>query len=106
MKRKKWIFFNRFRLVYKRSSPLTKCVVLVAIVLSALALIAIRSGIRRNRLEQQLLQEQAAQLEYENYHLARNIAQIGSAESIKRIAELELGMVDQDSDMFEIETGN
>ncbi len=100
MSKKKWIFFGRFRLIYKRSSPLTKCVVLVAIVLSTVALIAIRSGIRSNRQEQARLEQQAAQLEYENYQLTRQIAQIGSVESIKRIATTELGLVDPDDEFY------
>ena len=100
MSKKKWIFFGRFRLIYKRSSPLTKCVVLVAIVLSTIALIAIHSGIKRNRQEQAKLEQQTAQLEYENYQLAKQIAQIGSVESIKRIATLELGLVDPDDEFY------
>lgn len=100
MKAKKWIFFNRFRLIYRRSSPLTKCVVLVAILLSALALIILRTSIASQQQEQQKLEQQAAQLEYENYQLTRQIAQIGSVESIKRIATLELGLVDPDSEFY------
>ena len=100
MKAKKWIFFGRFRLIYKRSSPLTKCVVLVAIVLSTLALLVLRSNIRSQQQEQQRLQEQAAQLEYDNYQLTKQIAQIGSVESIRRIATEELGLVDSRSEFY------
>lgn len=100
MKAKKWIFFGRFRLIYKRSSPLTKCVVLVAILLSTLALLIIRSGIRTHRADQAKLQDQAAQLEYENYQLAKQIAEIGSVESVQRIAETELNMVVKGSEFF------
>ena len=100
MKGKKWIFFGRFRLVYKRSSPLTKCVVLVAILLSTVALLATRSAIKRNQQEQARLEEQAAQLAYDNYQLSKKIAEIGSVESIKRIATQELGLVDPDSEFY------
>ena len=100
MKGKKWIFFGRFRLVYKRSSPLTKCVVLVAIILSTIALLATHSAIKRNQKEQARLEEQAAQLAYDNYQLAKQIAEIGSVESIKRIATQELGLVDPDSEFY------
>lgn len=100
MSKQKWIFFGRFRLIYKRSSPLTKCVVLVAIVLSAVALITLRTSIRSHQAEQQRLEEQAARLEYENYQLTKQIAQIGSVESIKRIATTELGLVDPDSEFY------
>lgn len=100
MSKQKWIFFGRFRLIYKRSSPLTKCVVLVAIVLSAVALITLRTSIRSQQAEQQKLEEQAALLEYENYQLTKQIAEAGSVESIKRIATLELGLVDPDSEFY------
>lgn len=91
---------GHIRFIYRRSSPLTKCVVLAAIVLSTLALIALRIGIQAQQGQQQKLQEQAAQLEYENYQLAKQIAELGTVESVKRIATLELGLVDPDSQFF------
>ena len=91
---------GHIRLIYKRSSSLTKCVVLAAIVLSTLALIALRIGIQAQQAQQQKLQEQAAQLEYDNYQLTRQIAELGTVESVKRIAELELGLVDPNSQFF------
>ena len=91
---------GHIRLIYKRSSSLTKCVVLAAIVLSTLALIALRIGIQAQQAQQQKLQEQAAQLEYDNYQLTRQIAELGTVESVKRTATLELGLVDPDSEFF------
>lgn len=91
---------GHIRFIYKHSSLLTKCVVLAAIVLSTLALIALRIGIQTQQARQQKLQEQAAQLEYENYQLTRQIAEIGTVESVKRIATEELGLVDPDSQFF------
>ena len=91
---------GHIRLIYRRSSMLTKCVVLAAIVLSTLALIALRISIQTQQARQQQLQEQAAQLEYENYQLTRQIAEIGTVESVKRIATEELGLVDPDSQFF------
>ncbi len=91
---------GHIRFIYRRSSPLTKCVVLAAIVLSILALLALRIGIQAQQAEQQKLQEQAAQLEYENYQLAKQIAEIGTVESVKRIATEELGLVDPNSQFF------
>jgi len=91
---------GHIRLIYRRSSPLTKCVVLAAVVLSTLALIALRIGIQTQQARQQKLQEQAAQLEYENYQLTRQIAEIGTVESVRRIATEELGLVDPDSQFF------
>ncbi len=92
--------FRHIRLVYRRSSPLTKCVVLVAIVLSTLALIALRITIQSEQKQQEQLQLQAAQLELENYQLTRQIAELGTVESVRRIATLQLGLVDPDSQFF------
>ncbi len=92
--------FSHIRLIYRRSSPLTKCVVLVAIVLSTLALIALRISIQTEQGQQEKLQLQAAQLEQENHALTRSIAELGTVESVKRIATLELGLVDPDSQFF------
>ena len=91
---------GHIRFIYRRSSPLTKCVVLVALILSTLALIALRVGIQSQQGQQQKLQEQTAQLEYENYQLAKQIAEIGTVESVKRIATEELGLVDPNSQFF------
>ena len=92
--------FGRIRLIYRRSSPLTKCVVLAAIVLSTVALISLRVTIQSLQAQQEKLQQQTDQLKYENYQLTRNIAQLGTIESVKRIAETELGLVDPDAQFF------
>ena len=90
--------FSHIRLVYRRSSTLVKCVVLMAIVLSTVALIALRISIQSARKDQADLQLQAAQ--QENRNLAKQIAELGTVESVKRIATLELGLVDPDTQFF------
>jgi len=92
--------FRRIRLVYRRTSPLIKCVVLAAIVLSAAALVVLRNSILETKQQQAALQQQAVQLVQENRELTKNIAELGTVESVKRIAELELGLVDPDSQFF------
>lgn len=92
--------FSHIRLIYRRSSTLVKCVVLAAIVLSTVALITIRISIRAEQKKQEQLHLQQAQLEQENYELARSIAELGTVESVKRIATLQLGLVDPDSQFF------
>lgn len=92
--------FHRFRLVYRRSSTLVKCVVLVSIVLSAAALFAIRASILNAKQEKEDLRAQAAVLEQENSQLAKNISQLGTIESIRYIAMHELGLVDPKSEFF------
>ena len=92
--------FRHIRLVYRRTSPLVKCVVLAAIVLSAAALIMLRMSIQESKQQQAQLQKQAIALVQENRELTKNIAELGTVESVKRIAELELGLVDPNSQFF------
>lgn len=47
------------------------------------------------------LRSQAAQIEYENQVLEHNIADLGSAKSVERIAEQELGLVPKDTVLIE-----
>lgn len=91
---------RHIRLVYRRSSTLVKCVVLATIVVSTMALVVLRISIQANQGQQKDLQLQAAQLEQENRALTRQIAELGTVESVKRIARLELGLVDPDSQFF------
>lgn len=92
--------FSHIRIVFRRTSPLMKCVVLTAIVACAVALIALRVNIQQSRQRQADLQQQAIQLVQENKALTQNIAKLGTEESIRRIAETELGLVDPDSQFF------
>ena len=92
--------FSHIRLVYRRSSTLVKCVVLVTIVLSTVALLTLRIYIQAAQKQQADLKLQAAQLELENRTLTQSIAELGTVESVKRIATLELGLVDPNSQFF------
>ena len=92
--------FRHIRLIYRRSSTLVKCVVLAAIILSTAALLILRTSIQAAQDRQQVLQQQAAQLEQDNRRLTQYIAELGSVQSVKRIATQELGLVDPDSQFF------
>lgn len=92
--------FRHIRLVYRRSSVLVKSVVLATLVLSILALIVLRISIQSNQGQQADLEQQAALLEQENRALTKQIAELGTVESVKRIATLQLGLVDPDSQFF------
>lgn len=94
-------FLSRFRLVYRPASPLLKCVVLVTIVLCTVALIALRVGIQQFRNEEEALRVQAAELQREKTKLESYIGQLGTVQSVKRIAMEELGLVDPDTTIFE-----
>ena len=92
--------FKSIRLVYRRSSILVKSVVLATLVLSILALIVLRVSIQSAQGQQSDLKQQAALLEQENRALTKQIAELGTVESVKRIATLQLGLVDPNSQFF------
>ena len=92
--------FRHIRLVYRRSSILVKSIVLVTLVLSILALVVLRISIQSYQTQQAELAQQAARLEQENRALTKQIAELGTVESVKRIATLQLGLVDPDSQFF------
>jgi cell division protein FtsL len=92
--------FSRIRLVYRRSSLLLKCVVLVAIILSTAALLTIRHSIRSSQQELEQLRNQAARLEQENQQLDQQTSELGTVDSIKQIAQEELDLVDPDAIIF------
>lgn len=85
--------FSRIRLVYRRSKPLTKMVVTVAIVLSMAALISL--GIAKHAANQRVneLQKQTQALAQENEQLREDISQLGTLESIQKIAREVLDLV-------------
>ncbi len=85
---------QRITLQHRRTLPLTKAVVTTAIVLSTVTLIALRLCQWDAQAKLGVLQEQAAQLAQENTDLSNRIENIDSLESIRRIADEELNLVD------------
>ena len=81
-----------------RSAPVKlKAVLIVLIVLSTAALVALRwvhNGIQAETLRKT---EQAAAMEGENADLQEKIDSIGSVQSIRQIAQDELGLADPDT---------
>ena len=92
--------FQRIRLVYRRSSMLLKILVLVTILASAAALVALRIAIGNYQQQSQVLQSQAAALQQKNEALTQQIAELGTKASVRRIAIEELGLVDPESLFF------
>ena len=92
--------FQRIRLVYRRSSLLLKVLVLVTILVSAAALVALRGRMLDYQQQRQALQTQALQLQQENAELTEHIAELGTEASIRRIAMEELGLMDPDAQFF------
>lgn len=91
---------GRIRLIPRRSRPLTKVVALSAVVLSTLALLSMRGAILDSRERAENLKSQAAVLEQKNAVLQENIAELGTQQSVQRIAREELGLVDPDTVIF------
>ena len=81
-----------------RSAPVKlKAVLVVLIVLSMAALVALRWVHTGIRAETQRKTEQAAAMEGENADLQEKIDNIGSVQSIRQIAQDELGLTDPDT---------
>ena len=81
-----------------RSAPVKlKAVLIVLIVLSTAALVALRWVHNAIQAETQRKTEQAAAMEGENADLQEKIDSIGSVQSIRQIAQDELGLADPDT---------
>ena len=94
---------SRIRLVYKRSSKATKVAVCVAVVLSTVTLLVLRSATLNAQAQAEALRDQAQKLEQENSRLETQIEGLGTAESVEQIAQDELGLVDKDTVIIEPE---
>ena len=92
--------FSQIRLVYRRSSLFMKILVLVTLLVSAAALIALRISMESYQEQSKVLQSQAASLQQENAELTQKVAQLGTKDSIRRIAMEELGLVDPNTKFF------
>ena len=90
-----------FKLRFQRSSPLLKCVVLATIILSIVAILTLRASIADGQGYFNDLRQEAAELEQENQQLRKNIAELGTVQSIKHIASKYLDLVDPDSIFFD-----
>lgn len=91
---KKPSIFKRVKLVYKRSSALTKTVVICIILLSTIALVALQHQLQDANQQLSDLKDQAAEMEQDNNQLMDYIEQLGTVESVKRIAQEILGLVE------------
>ena len=88
---------SRVRLKYRRSSTMTKTVVMSAIAVCMVALLTLQIANTEKEKQLEADRQKAAQLEQENKKLDDNIDKLGSAESAEQIAKDELGMVPTDA---------
>ena len=93
--------FRRIRLVYHRSPMILKVLVLVTILVSAAALLALRWTLLGYQQQSQALYSQAVSLQQENAEMTERIAELGTKDSIRRIAVEELGLMDPGAHFFD-----
>ena len=91
---------GKTRVVFRRGSPLLKCMILAVLVLSLVALLTIRASIQDAQAHKEALRAQAAELEQQNQQLTQTIEQIDTVEGIKEVATSQLGLVDPDTEFF------
>ena len=82
---------------YRRSSKLITIVVITAVVLSIAALLMLTLAILDARQEVEDLRRQAADLQIENNQLQQDIEQLGTVQSIIKIAMEKLGLIQPDA---------
>ncbi len=90
----------KIQLKLKHSGPITKAALLAAVVMSTIALLALHASIRDSRAQYEAARAQAAAWELRNAELSSNIENVGSVDSIVRIATEELGLVLPDTVIF------
>lgn len=88
---------GKVKLGFKRSSTLTKVVVLLVLVLSIAALLTMTLAISAAKDQTEALYAEGQELLSEKSRLERYIEELGTIPAIIRIAQEELGLVDPDS---------
>ena len=88
---------NQFKLVPKRSSRLTKIVVLATVVLAVVAILVLRAATLDARAEADAWRSEAQVQEQEKSALEKLFGNLGTLEGIKDIAENLLGLTDPDT---------
>ena len=88
---------RKIQIIFRPSTTLLKVVVIVLIVFSTAALIAL-SWVRQSiQVQTEDLRQEAMALEQENKDLEKKIDGLGSVQSIEEIAQEELGLVKPDT---------
>lgn len=91
---------GQFRLVFRRSPMLLKCVVLTAVALSTVTLLTVNTMTQQLQSQADAYRQQAAQLEQDNRKLALHLSQLGTVQGVKHIANEKLGLVDPNDFFF------
>lgn len=92
---------RKYRLVFCKTSPLLKTLILVTIVLSTIVLVALHASIEQSQSQYEAMRQQAAALEENNQDLVHRIDDMGSLDSVIQIAMERLNLVLPDTTIFE-----
>ncbi len=84
---------RRIRIVPRRTGTLIKATIACALILSAVTLLTLGASIRDTRARADFLRQRAAKLEQENRRLEEKIDLLGSLDSVRQIAQEQLGLV-------------
>ncbi len=90
-------FLSSIKLVCRKTSTLTKIVVLTALALSMAALLMLHGAIDATRKDTEELRQQAIALEQEHNQLEQYEKEKGTIQEVIRIAMERLGLVKPDS---------
>ncbi len=92
---------RKYRVVFRKTSPLMKTLILVTVLLCTVALVTLHAVNEHNRNQYEAMRQQAAALEENNQTIVENIDDMGSLESVIRIAMEKLGLVLPDTTLFD-----
>ncbi len=92
---------RKYRVVFRKTSPLMKTLILVMVLLCTVALVTLHAINEQNRSQYEAMRQQAAALEENNQTMMQQIDEIGSLESVIRIAMEKLGLVLPDTTLFD-----
>lgn len=91
---------KKTRVVFRKTSPMVKVLILVTVLLSTIALVAIYASIEESHRRYEAMRQEAGKLEENNQDLSQQIEEMGTLESIIRIAMERLGLVLPDTTIF------
>lgn len=87
-------------MVFKKSSLLTKLIVLILVVYATVTLVSLQSQISAKRAEADTLSKSIAGAQQENERLQNALQDIDTDEGVERIARSKLGLVSQGEIVF------
>ena len=90
----------KVRLVFQKSSPWLKIAIIALVLVCTITLVALTIGIGISKANTEAMRQEALELEQDNDRLSQEVKEFGTIQSIKRLAEKLLGLVDPDTVFF------